>query len=156
MAKPAALDEPEPAEATDQAERGPKAAVGFFFAPFAAGLVGAFLAALSSEGPFSVSNIVGMTGTGFIFGTILGYAGVVVVGIPMYFLLRFWRITSLWSHALAFTILGALSSAALTSPSSTLEQFAFPALMGIPGCAVGVLFWLIARPDKFVRPRRRG
>jgi hypothetical protein len=108
------------------------------------------------------------TSTWFVFAliisAIMAYAGVFIFGVPAYFFLRTRSWTALWIAPLVGFLIGAVMwlvfsaifalvldegisgvRLALTDPA-TLRGVIWPG--GIIGAAIGIILWLIARPDR--------
>lgn len=110
-------------------------------------------------GQYSPQQLIGT----FVFGTLLGYIGAIVAGVPVYFLLSKIGKTSLGIYLIASFAIGALIIEVLASGIVRLvimwalghqlvsEMFWFVVAFEIPcgfaGAAAGATFWLIARPD---------
>lgn len=81
----------------------------------------------------------------------LAYSGTIVFGLPLYLLLRAFRLTAFWlapvagivvGFAVMFLFLLGIGTKGLEAVTEAIQHG------GPPGAAVGALFWLIARPDR--------
>jgi len=76
------------------------------------------------------------------FSGLYTYAGIIVFGAPIYLVLRVFKLTELWIALVVGFVVGA---------GVVFSMFgALPALAigGSLGAIVGVVFWLIDRPDR--------
>jgi hypothetical protein len=90
--------------------------------------------------------------SGFIFVCGLFYLLQAVVGIPAYFLARtkrryiwFYLLLGFFGMAVASVAVTGIFSTTKTSITETLLQGTY---IGALGAGIGLMFWLIARPDK--------
>ena len=90
-------------------------------------------------------------GPGFLVTLVLAYAGMLIFGWPAYRILVKRRWTALWiAPALGFVV-GIVMSLPLLSilyKRAALEDALLTLPGGCVGALVGVVFWLIARPDR--------
>jgi hypothetical protein len=73
------------------------------------------------------------------------YAGLFVLGAPIYFVLRACKHTAFWIAPVAGFIAGAMMFAPFFGAMGIV-------LGGPPGALVATVFWLIARPDRQAQP----
>ena len=143
-------------------------ALAFVPSPFAAGLV-AFLYASSMpvvhHWTGQDADLCGVAG----FGVIIGYAAAIVIGIPLYLLLRFAGRNEVLTYVVAGALAGLLTfemtwpggihSFILLATRGRMErgaslflatlQLEIPCVMA--GLLAALVFWFIARPDRNVR-----
>jgi hypothetical protein len=142
-------------------ERTATGCAGFFVAPFAAGAVGSITAVILGNDPIlgsagTAANVVGL----FFYGLILGFPGVILFGIPLHFLLKRLRISSAFVYVGMATLSGALiyeltaaNLMGLSYQGSNWPRIAVQIPMAIAGGASGLLFWIVARPDRNLSQR---
>lgn len=122
-----------------------------------------------------VAEIARIIALGAIFGALYGYPVILIVGLPLYFLVRQLKIRSLFAWILLGLLAGGLSASsfllwvesgrlrdAVTAPADTVRWLA--GAVAIPGtfaslcgAVAGLVCWLIVRPDRSsdFRPRPR-
>src|SRR5262249_53753612 len=131
--------------------------IAFLLAPYAApAILAVYYASISGYRPETNELLYG--------ALFAAYAGAIVFGIPIYVFLRTWRLTAFWIAPVVGFLVGTIMWYALValfwkifgrSPlfaSSPLvsPEMAFDALRlgGVLGAAVGIILWLIGRPDR--------
>ena len=83
-----------------------------------------------------------------IFSVIPAYGVVLAFGLPGFLILRFYQLTNLWIFAVLGFVVGLAEGAAATRLPLTAAEIAWLLAPSLLGLAIGVTFWLIARPDR--------
>ncbi len=103
----------------------------------AAALVGSF--ALDHD-TFAALIIAGVTGT-------FGYVAAVVLGIPVYWFLRWQSLTSVWITTMAGALIAMATGYFMWGTELGYDVGGLFAITGALGIIAGLAFWVIARPD---------
>jgi hypothetical protein len=136
----------------------PRTAIAFLVAPLAVPLLAALYLRTSLD-DFG-------TGLALVFSAAVAYAGSFVLGLPIYRFLCARKLTAFWiapvvgfiagaammyaTHALIALMLGGMSS--VVSEIGDPRAFSDAVrLGGASGAAVGMILWLIARPDRWAK-----
>lgn len=77
----------------------------------------------------------------------LGYVAAVVLGIPVYWLLRWQRLTSVWITTLAGALIAMVAGYSMWGIELGYDVGGLFAITGALGIVSGLAFWVIARPD---------
>jgi hypothetical protein len=84
-----------------------------------------------------------------LYSLMTSYFGILLFGLPLYLLLRAYKLTHFWVAPVAGFVAGL---AVMYLASSWLVGLPWLPIAGPAGAAVGALLWLIARPDRDVAP----
>jgi hypothetical protein len=79
-----------------------------------------------------------------IFSLMLSYFGTLLFGLPLYLLLRVYKLTEFWLAPVAGFVAGFI----LMYLANSWLGLPLMSVAGPSGAAVGALLWLIARPDR--------
>lgn len=77
-----------------------------------------------------------------------GYFGAVVLGIPVYLLLRWRNLTSPWVSAVSGALIAMTTGLAVWGVQVVHDFTSLLLITGILGTIAGLSFWSIARPDR--------
>jgi hypothetical protein len=114
----------------------------FVFAPLALPLLLiVYGASVSSPGGFLPGLILVA-----VLLTSYAYLGVYILGAPIYFVLRAFKLTAFWIAPIAGFIPGAMMIGAIFGAKAGIVTG------GLPGALVATVFWVIARPDRQAQP----
>jgi len=81
------------------------------------------------------------------FSLMLSYFGIFLFGLPLYLLLRAYKLTAFWLAP----VVGFVAGFAMMGLASSWLGLPLVSVAGPSGAAVGALLWLIARPDRRVQ-----
>lgn len=130
------------------------------WAPFAGAVIAAFFWHPSDLGNVDPGTWILMAA---MFGALYGYAAILAVGLPAHILLQRWGHRSVWAYLTTFFVCELIIWAAVYTASyasngpgvalsilagTIVDHPARPIFFGLVGAAIGVTFWMIARPDR--------